>query len=892
MEILLPLSQNVRPLINYRNRNEGNAWYPADEPLVAPTFFNGYVDKTTGARHNQNAFAAAAVPAGFAAQRTAYEQAVLAGDQNAQDAALAAIEAFSDIMDEGYTWRTLDVQNARPRGQTLQHFVTQVALYSANGFTLHDGQTVVPVYSEAHHADEVAFRQAALQAAVGGTAQAQTNVDNAAAALVAAITNFGAGSPQVQAAQATLDGLITLLTQQQTAEAAARASYDTVDDDFIDGGPEDWMSLSDDFFGTLDLSISAAAFAGDIVNRNISTSRMASVPMFLHLGQTDNIRNFYETLGFDVTNPDSYNEIRLNATRGYGRDPHNRGKMQEVGAQAYQYGAGVRTCIFQLWSDVKYAGDDAAGDPSYSMRAPVVSLARLDHVKVDKGAPATRPVIVLGIDQPQNGPNRYTAWEEMAFVGNNGFAKMAPYDPANQDPLDSVLDRDEGVLNPDIRVVAPHLLSTHNNIAGSNDMGTPVRDDVMYLVDCSLNFDEGRYIILRFNDLQLENTANRDYPSVAVFNTKDCSPELWMGDGYSDVHVVTRVENVRYVHRANEDTSPLNGAPLYPSELAPLDDHFWPRALGFDVPVGADTVPANAQSIAEYASFLDRTGPGAADVSNAENVSFLYMPSEYQDVFWTNAFLGRINASNAVGAVFQSKVRVSQHLCAPVLNPNRRIGCSAPLNYDSQHLPPELRDFRLELRDVKWDFLPGTKTLENLVMYEFNGGNQKQEVDESLLHLPQFRQFDTSTAVDGTFTLEVFSPYGMPSYIAMYARDADFSRDAERQPLIKDLSIRSNTTMKKSNSILEAREHELYHMTQRNVHPRAEYDRHRYRHRQVVLLSAEDIGMLGISEYQSQKRARYIVSGIVDRTATVTALFIYNNRGLLVHGREISVVRV
>jgi hypothetical protein len=98
--------------------------------------------------------------------------------------------------------------------------------------------------------------------------------------------------------------------------------------------------------------------------------------------------------------------------------------------------------------------------------------------------------------------------------------------------------------------------------------------------------------------------------------------------------------------------------------------------------------------------------------------------------------------------------------------------------------------------------------------------------------------------------------------------------------------------MKKSNSILEAREHELYHMTQRNVHPRAEYDRHRYRHRQVVLLSAEDIGMLGISEYQSQKRARYIVSGIVDRTATVTALFIYNNRGLLVHGREISVVRV
>ena len=50
--------------------------------------------------------------------------------------------------------------------------------------------------------------------------------------------------------------------------------------------------------------------------------------------------------------------------------------------------------------------------------------------------------------------------------------------------------------------------------------------------------------------------------------------------------------------------------------------------------------------------------------------------------------------------------------------------------------------------------------------------------------------------------------------------------------------------------------------------------------------------MLGISEYQSQKRARYILNGTVDRTATVTALFVYNNRGLLVHGRQISVVRV
>ena len=268
------------------------------------------------------------------------------------------------------------------------------------------------------------------------------------------------------------------------------------------------------------------------------------------------------------------------------------------------------------------------------------------------------------------------------------------------------------------------------------------------------------------------------------------------------------------------------------------------------------------------------------------------MPSEYQDMWWEDHFKARKDASVKIGPVFQSKVRVSQHLCAPLLNPNRRIGCSAPLNYDSQHLPPELRDFRLELRDVKWDFLPGVKTLENLVMYEFNGGNQQQEQEESLLHLPQFRQFNTSTTPENSFELEIFSPYGMPSYIAIYARDPDFERDAARQPVIKELNIQSDTTMKKSNSILEAREHELYHMTQRNVHPHAEYDRYRYRNRQVILLSAEDIGMLGLAEYQAQKRARYILRGSVDRAATVTALFIYNNRGLLVHGREISVVRV
>ena len=370
-----------------------------------------------------------------------------------------------------------------------------------------------------------------------------------------------------------------------------------------------------------------------------------------------------------------------------------------------------------------------------------------------------------------------------------------------------------------------------------------------------------------------------------MFSTADCTPELWCHDGVAEAktHLVTRVKNVRYLARDDVNLSPLNG---YPDEgnMVPTDGLFWHRAMGTAVPLAEQDPSYNAN---DYAGF-DQRNP------KSDQLAFLCMPPPVQDTWWsdTGPFAARIAASTVVGPVFQSKIRVSQHMCAPVLNPNRRIGSSAPLNYDSAHLPPELRDFRLECRDVKWDFLPGTKTLESLVLYEFNGGNQSQEAASSLLHLPQFRTFQTSTATDGSFDFEVFSPYGMPSYVAVFARDADFSRDAERQPIVKQLSLMNNTTKKKSNTILEAREHELYHITQRNVHPRAEYDRIRYRHRQVVLLSAEDIGMMGIGEYQAMKRCQYRLSGVVDQTATVSALFVYNNRGLLVKGRTISVVRV
>ena len=147
---------------------------------------------------------------------------------------------------------------------------------------------------------------------------------------------------------------------------------------------------------------------------------------------------------------------------------------------------------------------------------------------------------------------------------------------------------------------------------------------------------------------------------------------------------------------------------------------------------------------------------------------------------------------------------------------------------------------------------------------------------------------------DGNFDFEMFSPFGMPSFIAMFCRDTDRSRDHLSQPIIKQLSILCTTTLKKSNTILEADVHELYHITQRNVNQRARYNRFVFNKRQVVLMSAEDIGMMGLtaSEYQSEKRARFRFQGTVDQIGRVNAVLVYNNRGLYVQGKHMSVVRL
>jgi hypothetical protein len=55
-----------------------------------------------------------------------------------------------------------------------------------------------------------------------------------------------------------------------------------------------------------------------------------------------------------------------------------------------------------------------------------------------------------------------------------------------------------------------------------------------------------------------------------------------------------------------------------------------------------------------------------------------------------------------------------------------------------------------------------------------------------------------------------------------------------QQPIIEELSIFNATTKKKSNTITEASVSLLYHLTQRNVHAFAEYDRVAFNRRQTI----------------------------------------------------------
>ena len=85
---------------------------------------------------------------------------------------------------------------------------------------------------------------------------------------------------------------------------------------------------------------------------------------------------------------------------------------------------------------------------------------------------------------------------------------------------------------------------------------------------------------------------------------------------------------------------------------------------------------------------------------------------------------------------------------------------------------------------------------------------------------------------------------------------------------------------------------QLYHLTQRNTHPFAEYDRPAYNRRQTILLSSEDVGLMGLKtfEYQKAKRVNFVFSGTCDRPGVLYVILVYNNRGLHIDGRRLQLV--
>ena len=244
----------------------------------------------------------------------------------------------------------------------------------------------------------------------------------------------------------------------------------------------------------------------------------------------------------------------------------------------------------------------------------------------------------------------------------------------------NVLEIDvHGALNALQGAEAVPVLSQHMHM-GNNVMQTVIQD-------LFLSFEENRTFFITCNDVVTGGGARKAATTV-FFHTNDCKFELKSHGGI--LHVCTHITKmytktaagvwVQLDHTNDTLTAAIHASPgLHGSQvlLGQLGPRF--QSLFFGDPGGM--VP---QSI-------------------------------FDDV---------IRDSAGVGPVFQSQRRISQHLCAPVLNPNYRIGCTAPLDYETMHLPPELRDFRLEMRDVNFSFLPGKVSLEPLVFYEFNGGNQ------------------------------------------------------------------------------------------------------------------------------------------------------------------------
>ena len=96
----------------------------------------------------------------------------------------------------------------------------------------------------------------------------------------------------------------------------------------------------------------------------------------------------------------------------------------------------------------------------------------------------------------------------------------------------------------------------------------------------------------------------------------------------------------------------------------------------------------------------------------------------------------------------------------------------------------------------------------------------------------------------------------MPSFMCFFCRFEDDRGQnySETQPMIEFLNMQCSTTKRKSNVVTATfgneqglGKHQLFHLTQRNVHPASNYNSTAYNKRQTVLLCAEDIGLMGLT---------------------------------------------
>ena len=141
--------------------------------------------------------------------------------------------------------------------------------------------------------------------------------------------------------------------------------------------------------------------------------------------------------------------------------------------------------------------------------------------------------------------------------------------------------------------------------------------------------------------------------------------------------------------------------------------------------------------------------------------------------------------------------------------------------------------------------------------------------------------------------MEVYTPMGPPAFWAVFARRSDRPNYGQ-QPIIETLSMFCLTTGKKSDTIQDTSAADLYFITQRNVHNLSGYNADRFRERQVILMRSEDVGTMGISPrlFQREKRTRFRVQGTLSLQSATTEVYVvlvYNNRGLQIMGKEISV---